>query len=119
MVEAVLGAILGHDGDGNDDGDVVLGFPREDVAAVELPEVGVAGAADRLLDVAGAGVVGGHGEVPVAELVVEVVEMAGGGASGLLGVKALIEPPVAGQTIACGAAANELPHTARSGAGEG
>ena len=117
-LESILGPVLGHDGDGDDDGDVVLGFARQHVAAVELPEVGISGAADGLLHVAGARVVSGHGQIPVPELVVEVVEMVGGGASGLFRVEALINPPIAGEAVAGGAAGDELPHAAGSGAGE-
>src|SRR5208337_1662655 len=74
-IEAVLRGILGHDGDGQNDGDVVAGFLGQGVAAVEFPEIGVAGALDGVLDGAGAGVIGGHGQVPVSELVVEVFEV--------------------------------------------
>src|SRR5205085_3484997 len=83
FVEAVLFGILGHDGDGQDDGDVVTGFAGEHVAAVEFPEIGVTGSLDGVLDRERAGVVGGHRQVPVAEFAVQISEMVGGGAGGL------------------------------------
>ena len=75
VIKAVLFGILRHDGDGEDDGNVVLGFSGEVVAFVELPEVGVAGALDGALHVGRTPVVRCHGEVPVAELLVEILHV--------------------------------------------
>ncbi len=109
--EAVLFGILRHDGGGDDAGDVVLGFAGKCVEAVELPEVGIAGFGDGVLHVAGAPVVGGHGEIPVAELVVERLHVAGVGEGGLLGVEALIEEAIALEAVGS-AEGHELPHAA-------
>ena len=97
--ETVLLGILGHDGGGDDAGDVGLGFGGKGVEAVELPEVGVAGPGDGVLDVAGTPVVGGHGEIPVAELVVEGLHVTGVGEGGLLGIEALVEEAVALEAV--------------------
>jgi len=58
------------------------------------------------LDLPVAGVVGGLGQVPRAELGIEVTQVVGGGHRGLLGVEALVEPavhPEAGRDGAVGA----------------
>ena len=49
FVQSVLRRVLGHDGDGQNDGHVVAGFLGQNVALVEFPEIGIAGALDRLL----------------------------------------------------------------------
>ncbi len=59
-------------------------------------------------------VVGGHGQVPVAELVVEELHVAGVGARGLLGIEALVDVGVARQAVV--GAGHELPHAAGAGA---
>ena len=114
--EAVLLRIFGHDGGGDDGGHVSLGGGGESVEAVELPEVGVPGFGDGVLDAAGAPVVGGHGEVPVAELVVEGLHVAGVGEGGLFGIEALVEEAVALEAVGA-AEGHELPHAAGTGTG--
>jgi hypothetical protein len=94
------------------DGNVILGFLGQDVAVVEFPEIGVAGALHRSLHRAGAGVVRGHGEIPVAKLVVEIFQVAGGGAGGFLGVLAVVDPHVVVKARTAAAAAHELPDAA-------
>ena len=116
VVEPVLRRVLGHDGHGQNDGNVIARFLGQHAAAVKLPEIGVAGALHGRLHRAGAGVVGGHGEVPVAELVVEIFQVTGGGAGGFFGILAVVQPPVALQAVAGGAAGHELPHAAGAGA---
>ena len=96
---------------GDDAGDVIFRFAGKSVAAVELPVVGIAGLGDGVLDAARAPVVGGHGEIPVAELVIERLHVAGVGEGGLLGVEALIEEAVALEAISS-AEGHELPHAA-------
>src|ERR1700723_4582161 len=59
VLKTVLFRILGHDGDGQNDGDVVLGLLGQIVAPVEFPEVGVAGALHSSLNVAWTPVIGG------------------------------------------------------------
>ena len=98
--------------DGQDDGDVVLGFLRQDVAIVELPEISVSGALDGGLNGAGAGVVRSHGEIPVAELVVEIFQMACGGASRILRILTIVHTHVVVQAVSATAAAHELPDAA-------
>ena len=115
VVEAVLGGVVGDDDGGEDFGDVVLGFAGKVVALVELPEVGVAGLLDRALNVAGAPVVAGHGEIPVAKLRVDVLHVAGVGAGGFFGIEALVDVVVAGEAVV--AIGHELPHAAGAGAG--
>ena len=59
-------------------------------------------------------VVGGHGQVPVAELVVEELHVAGVGAGGFFGIEALVHVGVARQAVV--AVGHELPHAAGAGA---
>ena len=101
VVEAVLGGVIGDDDGGEDFGDVVLGFAGKIVALVEFPEVGVAGLLDRALNIAGAPVVAGHGEIPVAELGVDVLHVASVGAGGFFGIEALVDIFVARQGRSC------------------
>ena len=118
-MKAILRRILRHNGYGENDGDVVLGFFGQDVAIVEFPEIGVAGALDGSLNRARTGVVSGHSEIPVTELVIEIFEMPGGGAGGLLGILAVVHIYVVVHTIAPGAAAHELPDAAGAYARDG
>ena len=110
--------ILGHDGHGHNDGHVVAGFLGQNVALVELPEIGIAGALDRALHRARPGVVGRHGQVPVAELGVKIFQMMGGGAGGFFRVLAIVHPPVALEAVTLAAAGHELPHAAGARAGK-
>ena len=118
-MKAILRRILGHDGHSQNDGDVVLGLLGQDVSVVEFPEVGIAGALDGGLHRARTGVVSGHREIPVTELVIEIFEMPGGGAGGLLGILAVVHIHVVVHTIAPGAAAHELPDAAGAYARDG
>ena len=114
-----MAGILRHNGNGDDDGNVVAGFLGQHVAAVEFPEIGVAGALDGALHGSGAGVVRGHGEIPVAELIVEILEVMSGGAGGFFGILTVVNPPAAFESVTLGAAAHELPHATSAGAGNG
>jgi len=109
--EAVLFGILRHDGCGDDAGNVIFRFARKSVSAVELPVVGIAGLGDGVLDAARTPVVGSHGEIPVAELVIERLHVAGVGEGGELRVEALIEEAVALEAVGS-AEGHELPHAA-------
>ena len=64
----------------------------------------------------GAGIVGGHREIPVAELVVEIFEVTGCGASGFLGVLAVVQVHIVVKAIAEATASHELPDTAGTNA---
>src|SRR5580698_798543 len=97
FVKAVLLRVVGDDDGGQDLRDVVLGFGGQLVALVELPEIGIAGLLNRVLNVAGAVIVGGHGQVPIAQLVVEKLHVAGVGAGGFFRIEALIGVGAAGQ----------------------
>src|SRR6202012_2239943 len=61
-------------------------------------------------------VVGGHGEIPVAKLVIERLHITCVGEGRLLGVEALIEETVALETVGA-AEGHELPHAAGAGSG--
>src|SRR6185369_9675989 len=76
----VFGGVLGHDDHGQNRRNVVGGFLGESVPAAKLPEVGIAGAHHGIIDATGSAVIGGHGQIPVAEMLVEVVQVPGGGA---------------------------------------
>ena len=99
--QPVLPRILQHDGFGQDDGNVVPGLLRQDAAAIKLPEIGIAGALHRMLHGAGAGIVGGHRQIPVAELFVQVLQVARRGQRWLSRDPALIHPPVPLQAVQC------------------
>ena len=114
-LHAVVRGVLGDQRERENDGDVVLGFLGQHIAAVEFPEIGVAGAFDALLHVARAAIVSGHGQIPVAEKSVEIAEMLGGGAGGFFGILALVDPPGAAQSVLLAAVGDELPHAARAG----
>src|SRR5271169_5877835 len=43
-----------------------------------------------MIDASGTAIVGGHGQIPVAEMGVEVVEVVGRGARGLFGIHAIV-----------------------------
>ena len=75
----------------------------------------VEAAADLVL----ARVVGGEGEVPVVEHVVQLPEVLRGGAGRLLGAAALVHPPVLLQAEALAGGGHELPDALRLGAREG
>ncbi|KUG28370.1 hypothetical protein ASZ90_001760 [hydrocarbon metagenome] len=70
-------------------------------------------------DLALPGVVGGQGQVPVPEHLVEHGEILGGGHRGLVGIAAFVLPPVHGQAEPFGGHGHELPHAARPGMGIG
>jgi len=108
--EVIVSRVLGHDGHGDDDREIIRGFPGQDIALVELPKVGVAGALNGALDVDRPAVVGGDGEVPVAELGVEIAEVAGGGAGCFFGVETVVGMGVLHETVFAAAELNELPH---------
>ena len=114
IVEAVLGGVVGNDDGGEDFRDVVLGFAGKVVAFVELPVVGVAGFLDGLLNSACAPVVGGHGEVPVAELVVDELHVAGIGAGGFFWIEALVDVVGFGEPVEL-VVGHELPHATGAG----
>ena len=99
--------------------DVVFRLLGQDVAAVEFPEVGVTGALDSLLHVARTAVVGGHGEIPVAKLSVEISQVMGSSARGFLRVLAIVNPHAVMQTVTAGPAAHELPDAASADARNG
>src|SRR5690606_34725787 len=80
-----------------------------------LPAEALLGGAELAADLGRVAVVARDGELPVAEHVVELEEVAGGGARGSLRVEALVE--LAGDGEAGGAArgGDELPHPAGTG----
>ena len=65
-----------------------------------------------MLHVAGAGVVGRHRQIPIAELLVQVLEVTSRGDRGLLRILALVDPPAPLQAIQGAGLSHELPHAA-------
>ena len=110
FIKAILAGVIGDDDGGEDFRDVVLGFARQVVALVELPEIGIAGFLDGALNVSGAPVVPSHGEIPVTELRVNVLHVAGIGAGGLLRIEALVDVAISLEAVI--SARHELPHAA-------
>ena len=109
MIQPVLGRVLGHDGYGQNDWNVVSSFLGKHIASIQFPKIGVTGALDGTLDSTRTRVVGSHGQVPVAKLLVEIFQVARSGARGLLRILAVIHPPVALQAVAARPAGHELP----------
>ena len=110
--KTVLLRVFRHDGDGEDDGNIVLGLLRQVVAPVKLPEVHIASSLHSALHVSRAPVVGGHGEVPVAQLVVGFLDIAGIGTRGFFRIEALVIPARLCQPVC--SIRHELPHAARA-----
>lgn len=113
VAEAVLLRVLRHDGDGEDDRDIVSGFSRKVVALVELPEVGITSALHGMLNIRRAPVIGGHGEIPIAELLVEILDVVRVGDGGGDGIEAVVEP--CGVRRSVRVTGHELPHASSAG----
>ena len=88
---AIMRQVLGHDGHGQDDGNVIPRFLGKNVAPVKLPEVGVSSTLHGRLHGARTGVVSSHGQVPTAKLSIKIFQVTGGGASRLLGILQLTQ----------------------------
>ena len=113
VVEAVLLGMVGDDDGGQNFGHVVLGFAGQLIPLVKLPEVGIARSLHGVLHIACAVVIGGHGQVPIAQFAVDEFHVAGVGARGFLGIETLVDVGVAGQAVV--GAGHELPHAAGLG----
>src|SRR6185369_1487604 len=96
----------------DNDRNVALGLLRQYVPPVELPEIRIARPLHRPLYRHRSRVVCGHGEIPIAKLVVEVLQMSRSRVRSLFWILPLIDPPVALQAVSAGPARHELPHTA-------
>jgi hypothetical protein len=118
-VNSVPGGVLGHNRERQDDWHIVFRLSRQNVAPVELPEIGVTGALDALLHIARTAVVGGHGQVPVSEHVVEIAQMLRGGMRGFFGILTLVDPPGMVQPVFVAAPGYELPDPASPRARKG
>ena len=117
-LEAIPLRIFGHQSEGEDDRNVIAGFPRQRIALIKFPEVGVAGVLDGMFHVGRPGVVGGHHQVPIPELLVEVAQVPRRRACGLFGILSLVHPPTALQPVFAPAIRHELPDAARAGSRE-
>ena len=114
VVEGVVG--------GDECGHIAAGLRGQ--VGVDLPEVflhrlAASGAANGLVDVARAAVVGGDGQRPVAVDVVELLQIAGGGVGRGYGVAALVDERAHFQALARGRREHELPQPRGSGARHG
>ena len=116
-MQPVLGPVLLHNGEGDDDRNVVGGFGRQNAARPQFPEVRVTGALHSALDVDGSAIVGGDREVPIAELIVKIVEVVSGGARGHFRIHPVIGVAGLHQPVLLPAKRHELPHAAGGGAG--
>ena len=114
--DAVLGRVLFHDGHGQNDGHVVGGLGGQNAARAQFPEIGVSGTLHGLFHRHGTAIVGRDGQVPVAELVIEIAQVVGGGAGGLLGIHAVVGVGGLLQAVLIAAPLEELPHAAGGGA---
>ena len=114
MLPVVLHAVEGSD----EEGDVGSGLARE--VGEDLPEVLLApGAADRLIDVAGATVVGRYGEHPVPVEGVHVLEVLAHGAGGLAGIHTLVDDRIDREAVDLAGAEHKLPEACRPHPGDG
>src|SRR5215207_2956966 len=107
VAEAVLLGVL-RDQDNREDVRHVVARLLRDVR-VDGPEVPLAGARDGAVDVALARVVGAHRQLPVAEAVVQPLQVAGRGARRLLEAVALVDVGRLAQAEARAGAGDELP----------
>ena len=86
-------------------------------AGAKFPEIGITGALDSLLDRSRAAIVGRDREIPVAEFVIQIVQMVGGGAGGFFRIEPLVGIWRLLQAIFVAAKFHELPHAFGGGAG--
>ena len=115
--QTVVGVVVHDIDDGDESRDIASCFARK--VGVDLPEVGpaalvggrraITGACDGFVDIAGAAVVGGNGELPVTEDDVEVVEVAGGGDGGFVWVATVVDHGVDFEVIELAGGVHELP----------
>ena len=102
-----------------DDGHVVASFPGQGAAADQCPVVPAAGSADGRADTVRPAVVGGHGQVPVSELDLQILQVLGGRARRGRGVVAQIHVAILAQAVLLAAGRHELPHARRPDTGMG
>ncbi len=79
---SVCFGLFGDERDGDELGHVVPALAGQRTSVGQRPEVAASGSADRTIYTARPCVIGGEGEVPVAELAMEVAEVVGGGGLG-------------------------------------
>ena len=112
--QSVLGRIARHDHRRQDQRHVVPRLARQETPArAECPEIRMARPIHGALHAAPAAVVGRQRQMPVAELVVQELQVLGGGARGLLGIRALVDVPVVLQPDLERRAVHELPDATR------
>ena len=108
VLPVVLHAIEG----GDEEGDVGPSLAWE--IGKDLPEVLLpSGAANRLIDIAGATVVGRYGEHPVPVEGVHVLEVLAHSAGGLAGVHTLVDDRIDRETVDLTGAEHKLPESCR------
>jgi hypothetical protein len=86
---------------------------------IELPEIGVSSALHCSLHRPGSGVIGRHRQIPVAKLVIEILQMARGGACGFLRILPVIDPNIVREAVAASTAGHKLPDATGADAGNG
>ena len=107
-VQAVFGIEVHDVGGGNEGRHIAAGFAGE--IGVDLPEVLLpAAAGDGFVDVARSTVVGGNGQVPVAEDIVEVVEVVGGSVRRFVGIAAFVDDGVDLKAVVLAGGIHKLP----------
>jgi len=111
--------VLHHAGRGDEHGHVALRLARQVLVGVPVRRVLGVGPAERGAHTAGPTVEAGQGEVPVAELVVQVAQVPGGRPGGLFRVAPLVDPRVHGKAVPPAGAGHELPHAHGAGPAPG
>ena len=106
--------VLGDQRERQNNRHVILGFLRQHIALVQLPEIRVAGALDGLLHVARAAIVGRHGQIPIAEQPVQIAQMLRRRTRGFFRILPLVDPPGMPQPVLLPAIGHELPHASRA-----
>ena len=105
--------VVADDRGGQDLGHVERRLPGQPrLVARQLPEVVGVVAGDRAQDGAVAGVVGGEDQRPGAEADVEILEQAGRGLGGALGIAARVDPVADLEPVGARGAGHELPDAA-------
>src|SRR5205085_1030238 len=89
--------------------DEVFGLLEEVAAIAHFPEIAGSAFSEDAADVAFAGIVGGQREVPVAEHLVQILQIARRSVRRLDRIAALVDVAVNAQAIAASGTRNELP----------
>ena len=78
VLKIIILGILGHDGQSHNQRYVVGRLFGQDIQAPQFPKIRIAGTLYRALHATRAAIVGGHGQIPIPEHGIQIVQMPGG-----------------------------------------